>query len=88
MVFLQEGCVEKQNVTLSLPKTLVKKAKLLAVEEEKSFNELVRQCLEQRLNAATGYAEARERQLKRIESGFDLGTNGKISVTREEIHER
>jgi len=80
--------VEKQNVTLSLPKTLVKKAKLLAVEEEKSFNELVRQCLEQRLNAATGYAEARERQLKRIESGFDLGTNGKISVTREEIHER
>ena len=80
--------MEKQNVTLSLPKTLVKKAKLLAVEEEKSFNELVRQCLEQRLNAATGYAEARERQLKRIESGFDLGTNGKISVTREEIHER
>ena len=80
--------MEKQNVTLSLPKTLVKKAKLLAVREEKSFNELVRQCLEQRLNAATGYAEARERQLKRIESGFDLGTNGKISVTREEIHER
>jgi hypothetical protein len=31
---LQEDCVDKQNVTLSLPKTLVKKAKRLAVEEE------------------------------------------------------
>ncbi len=80
--------MEKQNVTLSLPKTLVKKAKLLAVREEKSFNELVRQCLEQRLNSATGYAKARERQLKLLESGFGLGTNGKVSVTREEIHER
>ncbi len=80
--------MEKQNVTLSLPKTLVKKAKWLAVKEEKSFNELVRQCLEQRLSTATGYAKARERQLKLLESGFDLGTNGKVSVTREEIHER
>lgn len=56
--------MEKQNVTLSLPKTLVKKAKLLAVQEEKSFNELVRQCLEERLSFSTGYAKARERQLK------------------------
>jgi metal-responsive CopG/Arc/MetJ family transcriptional regulator len=80
--------MEKQSVTLSLPKTLLKKAKRLAVQEEKSFNELVRQCLEQRLSDVTGYAKARERQLGLLESGFDLGTNGKVSVTREEIHER
>jgi hypothetical protein len=80
--------MEKQNVTLSLPKTLVKKAKRLAVEEEKSFNELVRQCLEQRLTTSTGYANARARQRKLLESGFDLGTDGKVAATREEIHER
>ncbi len=80
--------MEKQNVTLSLPRTLLKKAKQLAVQEEKSFNELVRQCLEQRVGAATGYASARQRQLRSLESGFDLGTNGSVSVTREEIHER
>lgn len=80
--------MEKQNVTLSLPKTLLKKAKLLAVHEEKSFNELVRQCLEERVGASTGYAAARERQLKLLESGFDLGTKGEFSVTRDEIHER
>lgn len=80
--------MEKQNVTLSLPKALVKQAKLLAVQEDKSFNELVRQCLEERLGAAVDYAQARERQLRLLESGFDLGTNGAISLTREEIHER
>jgi hypothetical protein len=80
--------MEKQNVTLSLPKTLLKKAKLLAVQEDKSFNELVRQCLEQRVSAATGYEKTRERQLRMLETGFDLGTNGRVPVTREEIHER
>ena len=80
--------MEKQNVTLSLPKTLLKKAKRLAVQEEKSFNELVRQCLEQRLSGTSGYAKARERQLRLLESGIDLGTNGRVSVTREEIHGR
>jgi hypothetical protein len=80
--------MEKQNVTLSLPKTLLKKAKRLAVQEETSFNELVRQCLEHRLSAETGYAKARDRQLKLLESGFDLGTNGRVSVARDEIYER
>lgn len=80
--------MEKQNVTLSLPKSLIKKAKRLAVEEEKSFNELVRQCLEQRLSTSTGYKRARARQLRALESGFDLGTEGRIALTREEIHER
>ena len=80
--------MEKQNVTLSLPKALLKKAKRLALEEEKSFNELVRQCLEHRLSSTTGYAKARKRQLSLLESGFDLGTKGKVRVRRDEIYER
>jgi hypothetical protein len=80
--------MEKQNVTLSLPKTLLKKAKRLALEEEKSLNELVRQCLEQRLGSTADYANARVRQLSLLDSGFDLGTRGKVRVRREELHER
>lgn len=80
--------MEKQNVTLSLPKALLKKAKLLAVEEDTSFNELVRQCLEHRVDAASGYEKARKRQLRMLDEGFNLGTNGRISATREELHER
>jgi hypothetical protein len=80
--------MQKQNVTLSLPKTLIKRAKTLALREEKSFNELVRQCLEQRLSKATNYAKARARQLELLDSGFDLGTGGRIQFVREEVHER
>ena len=80
--------MEKQNITLSLPKVLVKRAKRLALDEEKSFNELVRQCLEQRLNSRVDYANARSRQLSLLDSGFDLGTQGRIRVRREELHER
>ena len=80
--------MEKQNVTLSFPKALLKRAKRLALDEEKSFNELVRQCLEHRLDQATGYAKARKRQVQLLESGFDLGTNGRVGIAREEIHER
>ncbi len=78
----------KQNVTLSLPKTLVRRAKLLAFQEEKSFNELVRQCLEQRLSRASSFAKARDRQLELLQSGFDLGTRGRIPNDRESLHER
>ncbi len=80
--------MEKQNVTLSLPKSLLKRAKLLAVHQETSFNELVRQCLEQCVEAASEYEKARERQLRMLDAGFNLGTNGSVSVARDEIHER
>ena len=80
--------MEKQNITLSLPKTLIKRAKRLALDEEKSLNELVRQCLEQRLSSGADYANARSRQLSLLDSGIDLGTRGSVRVRREELHER
>ncbi len=80
--------MEKQNVTLSLPKPLLKKAKTLAAKKEKSLNEFVRESLEEKVRESTGYKKAMERQLRRMKKGFDLGTQGKIKLTREELHER
>ena len=40
--------MERQNVTLSLPKSLLKKAKAIAAEEDKSLSELIREFLEKR----------------------------------------
>lgn len=80
--------MERQNVTLSIEKSLLKKAKILAASEDKSLSELLREALESRIREASGYKKARNRQLKMLMEGFDLGTKGKISVTREEIHER
>ena len=80
--------MERQNVTLSLPKLLLKKAKVIAASREKSLSELLRESLEEKVREANGYKKARQRQLKLLKEGLDLGTNGNIATTRDEIHER
>jgi metal-responsive CopG/Arc/MetJ family transcriptional regulator len=80
--------MERQNITLSLPKALLKKAKAVAAREEKSLSELLRESIEDKVRSSTGYKNARNRQLRLLKCGFDLGTEGKLTATREEIHER
>jgi len=80
--------MEKQNVTLSLPKSLLKRVKLFAASKEKSLSELLRESLEEKLKEASGYKKSKKRQLKLLEKGFNLGTKGRIKLTREEIHAR
>jgi len=78
----------RQNVTLSLPKALLKKAKTLAVMKDRSLSDLLRGALEEKVKEESGYQRARDRQLALMERGVDLGTKGKVIVTREELHAR
>ena len=80
--------MNKQNVTLSLPKSLLKKAKMFALSREKSLSELIRESIEEKIREATGYEKAKRSQLKLLKEGIDLGTKGRIKTTREEIHAR
>ncbi len=80
--------MEKQNVTLSLPKALLKKAKTLAVIKDSSLSELLRETLEERVKKETGYQRAKERQVALMKKGVDLGSKGHIAISREELHER
>ncbi len=80
--------MERQNITLSLPKALLKKAKALAASKEKSLSVLLKESLEEKIGEATGYKKARERQVSILKTGFDLGTKGHISISREELHAR
>mgnify|MGYP001606904325 len=80
--------MERQNVTLSLPKSLLKKAKTLATKEDRSLSELLRETLEEKVMQKSGYQRARERQIALMKKGVDLGSKGKIAITREELHER
>ncbi len=80
--------MNRQNITLSLPKSLLKKAKIIAASKDKSMSELLRESLEDKVREATGYKKAMERQLKLLRKGFDLGTKGRITISREEIHDR
>ena len=80
--------MERQNITLSLPKSILKKAKALALKEEKSFSALIRESLEDKIRKDTGYKEAMEKEIRRMERGLHLGTAGHMPCSREELHER
>ena len=80
--------MDRQNVTLSLPKSLLKKAKIVAASREKSLSELLKESLEDKVREATGYKKAKGRQSKLLKAGLNLGTKGQITVTREELHAR
>lgn len=80
--------MERQNVTLSIPRALLKKAKSLAVKKDRSLSDLLRGALEEKVREESGYQRARDRQVALMEKGLDLGTKGKITVSREELHAR
>lgn len=80
--------VERQNVTLSLPRVLLKKAKVVAAQKEKSLTELVREALEERVNQDSRYKKARQRHTRILKAGFNLGTKGRYRVLRDELHAR
>ena len=80
--------MERKNVTLSLPKLLLQKAKMIAASEDKSLSQFLKESLEKKVRETTGYQKAKTKQQKLIKKGIDLGTKGKMSIKREEIHER
>lgn len=77
-----------QNITLAIPKELLRKAKILAVKRNTSLSGLLTQTLTELVAHEEGYDQARLRNLGMMKSGFDLGTQGNISSSREELHER
>jgi hypothetical protein len=80
--------MEKQNVTLSLPKETLRKAKVLAIKRNMSLSALLTQTVESIVARADEYEMAQEEHLDWLERGADLGTKGTITWTRDELHER
>lgn len=79
---------ERQNITLSLPKEVVREAKVIAAQRDTSISALMARVLRELVEEERGYRAARERSLNRLEDGLDLGTGGKTSWSRDELHER
>ena len=79
---------DTQNITLALPKWLLRKVKHLAVEREKSVSRLLAETLEELVTRDDARAEARRQALYDLEHPRDFGTFGKITWTRDELHER
>jgi hypothetical protein len=77
-----------QNVTLAIPKELLRKAKILAIQRNTSLSGLLTQTLIEMVSDQERYEQARQHNLELLRQGFDFGTHGKLTWKREDLHER
>ena len=77
-----------QNVTLAIPKNILRKAKILAIQKNTSLSGLLTQTLVDLVSNQEAFNQAREHNLVLLNNGLDLGTQGLISWKREDLHER
>jgi predicted transcriptional regulator len=85
---VEQNKMETQKITLSLPKDILLRVKLLAVQRQTSVSGLLTQALTQIVEQEEAYAHAQRRHLQLLERAFDLGTGGALKTTRDELHER
>jgi hypothetical protein len=80
------GQTTKQNVTVRLDRRTLHKAKILAAKRNTSISGLLAQEIENLVSEDDAYEHARRNALALLEQGFHLG--GKITASRDELHER
>jgi hypothetical protein len=76
----------KTNITLKLDRELIRKARVLAAEQDTSVSGLLSAQLEKMLNERKMYELAKKRALARLKRGYDLGYTPPAS--RDEFYER
>lgn len=74
-----------QNLTIRLPVSVVKKAKLVATERGTSISALVAEKIEEIVGEDKAYDAARRHALQLLQRGFRLG--GK-RIDRDALHDR
>ena len=79
---------ENQNITLSVPRGLLKRVKRLAADRDTSVSALLAEALARLADEDRRYFAARKRALTAMKSARSLGTRGKRTWTRDELHAR
>lgn len=82
----RSGDNERWNVTISLSREMLKKAKALAARRKTSLSGLVAEQIESLVGEEEAYERARREALAMLEKGFRMG--GRITAKREELRER
>jgi hypothetical protein len=76
----------KQNVTISLSKLTLRKAKVLAARRDTSISGLLAQQVEILVGEEEAYERAERQAIQLLDHGFHLG--GLAPASRDELHER
>lgn len=76
----------KQNLTISLDRQTIHKAKVVAARRSTSISGLVAHQIEVLVGEDEAYERAEQQALILLEEGFHLG--GALRASRDELHER
>lgn len=77
-----------QNITLSLPEEDLREARVLAARRGTSISQLLARMLRETVERETGYDAAKDHSLAIVREGMNLGTGGRMTWTRDDLHER
>ena len=77
---------DRQNVTVSLSRQVLRKAKILAARRETSISGLIAQEIESLVGEDQAYESAERQATALLDRGFHMG--GLIRASRDELHER
>ena len=80
--------VRTRNVTLALPEELLGRLRVIAAQQDTSISAMLTASLQQLADQEQGYSEAHRGMMEDMRRGYDLGTGGKITWTRESLYER
>ena len=80
--------MERRNITLSLPEEVLRRARHIAVERRRSLSGLLAEYMERIVDEDRRAAAAARRMDRRLKRGVDLGTRGRATWTRDDLHER
>jgi len=50
------------------------------------LSQILKEAIEEKVMEDSGYEKARERQLRLLRTGLNLGTHGRVSYSREDLH--
>ena len=79
---------ESQNITLRVPRELLRRVKRVAADRDTSVSALMAEALGRLVDEDRRYAAARKRAVAALRSPRSLGTGGRQTWSRDELHDR
>ena len=79
---------DHRNVTLSLPEPLLRKFRVHAASRNQSMSAIMTEAIRNLTERDDRVEAANRRLIAQIRNAPDLGTHGKITWTRDELHGR
>ena len=80
--------MEITTIEVSLPTEMLHNVERIASKRNISLDKLLEEMLSQLIQHDESYAAARSDHLSIMAEGYDLGTHGKPTWTRDDLHER